>query len=93
MEPKVVDPYNLSDSWSVDPDLSSGKSVPFSRGGGLSGDIRERAGCCNYSTSDTVRSRHEIRIYMEASLDSKTVSLKNFIYSAMRFSFIASEAE
>ena len=41
-EPKVVDPYNLGDSWSVDRDLSSGKSVPFSGGaGGLLGRIGE----------------------------------------------------
>ena len=37
LEPKVVDPYNLGDSWSVDRDLSSGKSVPFSEGGGKVG--------------------------------------------------------
>ena len=43
LEPKVVDPYNLGDYWSVDRDLSSGKLVPFFWGGGLLGGIRERA--------------------------------------------------
>ena len=42
-EPKVVDPYNLGDSWSVDQYLSSGKSVPFFRGEGPVGDIPDRA--------------------------------------------------
>ena len=42
-EPKVVDPYNLGDSWSVDQDLSSGKLVPYSGGGGsLLGGIEEK---------------------------------------------------
>ena len=34
LEPKVVDPYNLGDSWSVDRGLSSGKWMPFSAGRG-----------------------------------------------------------
>ena len=34
LEPKVVDPYNLGDCWSVDQDLSSAKSWSKSQGGG-----------------------------------------------------------
>ena len=41
LEPKVVDPYNPGDSWSLDRDLSSGKAVPFS-GGGLLGGNEEK---------------------------------------------------
>ena len=42
LEPEVVDPYNLGDSWSWDRDLLPGKVVPFSEGGGLLGCEGER---------------------------------------------------
>ena len=42
LKAKVVNSYTLDDSWSIDRDLSSGKSVSFSRGGGLLVRIGEK---------------------------------------------------